>query len=1554
VAKIFLRGAINYGAPVVSGLQVTSSALGKVIPVLFGRSRVAANVVDLVDFTPYQGSSGAGKAGGGGVTLYDCNVILGLCEGPINALISVFDGRKQYPAGTTSVVQTTAHEVYPVNSITSAFTTVQVPIAATYTLQAWVTGTGVTGSGFGTVYTLVESTDFTRGGANFTILPAFWSRISNLGLITDNTAIHIVYNYNAAMGVSPAASIPTVGGTLFTGALNQAPWSFMTSAHPTRAIGYNGLAYIAAQRFGLDSGGGVPNMTFELDSHYVYDRTKTSSTHPNGIIDANPKDIVVDILTHPIHGAFFPWYKLSDLTQFSLYCTASGLFFSPVYDRQTTAADVLKSMAQLLNVDYAFTDNQLKIVPYGDATITGDGISSFGTWTPNLTAQYALTFDNLIDQGKDKGPVQIKRKSPTLRYNQVIVKYRNRTAYYNDDQAEAKDEADIALRGLFPMPFVDGMEICDPQVARNVAQLILQRQMAVNQEFNFWLPFSFCQLEPMDLVTLTDSRTNLSSKLLRITEISESKDGHLEIVAEEVPFGAATSIANPVQVPIGYTVNFAADPGQPSAPVIFDAPGDLTNSGYEVWCAVDGTNANWGGCHVWVSTDGTNYKQVGAVYVSKPARYGSLTASVPATADPDTTDTISVDLTPSAGVLTGGTNADADNYNTLCWLDKELISFSTATLTAANKYNLTSYIRRGLYGTGSLAHSIGAGFVRLDGNTFAYAYDPSFVGKTIYFKFTSFNAYGGSEYSLATAIQYSFTISGPIGAPKDIAGGTGLATPNSSGILLSWSPSVTRNIQQYEIRLNNANWGVQDANYVGSSLTTTIQIQPATSVGVKTWYVKAIDTSGRYSINALVITLSVSALSAPSLTQQVVDNNVLLFWTQPSGTQAVKTYEIRKGSAWATATLVGQKSGLFTTLFETVSGTYTYWIAGIDIGGIYGAPSSVTATVNAPPDYVLKALIVSGFEGSPPNSLNPNDCDTGITLVGNYTSPTSSNVCVRGFPITNKVVTYFEFDISFLGSGLQVGILLQANTKGKQLSAQTASQSYYWRSGGAIGTSGTEQTVTGLTAGQACNIGVKVDLVANTITFYMNGTQLGTPITIANGTTWCPALSYGSSAGSWIRANFGAAPFECAELVFSPSAGTNGLVNAELDWSDTNSGGNPNGAPNVVMPVDLSALYEQHFTHALWENRLPDIAAVWATSLCTIAGPGVCDGNVPLGGGDGYTITVSSNGNDFIAFNTDNTTNFASTQVTYSVYLNQGTKTGGFELWLRDGADVNVGYAIFTLTGAGSVSGQMAGTTATISQVGSTAWYLCSITATFPGSPAVGLRLYIDPVTSGTTSQYYYVFGAQLFPGAARGAYWETPQAQVTAGFPVLIEPAAGYGYFGAAAGSYREYIDYGAVLGGCKITATYSGTVAAGSPVVSCEIDYSNDGTTWTNNPGVTQVFGTNFRYVKVTISVAASTAGLDLYVLNSLSIRLDVKLKNDAGNATTTSSSADTTVTFAVPFIAITSLTVTPMGTTGAFAIADFNFSTANPTTFGVRVYNSAGTQLNGAPFSWAAKGY
>jgi hypothetical protein len=135
-----------------------------------------------------------------------------------------------------------------------------------------------------------------------------------------------------------------------------------------------------------------------------------------------------------------------------------------------------------------------------------------------------------------------------------------------------------------------------------------------------------------------------------------------------------------------------------------------------------------------------------------------LTAALASGSDPDTVNTLSVDLSQSLGELASVTQTVTDLFDALCLVGTEFISFRDAALTGAYAYDLT-YLRRGVYGSVQGAAD-GARFVRCDERLFRYAYNPLEGGNTIYLKFVAFNVYGDGLQDIAELTPVTFTIAG--------------------------------------------------------------------------------------------------------------------------------------------------------------------------------------------------------------------------------------------------------------------------------------------------------------------------------------------------------------------------------------------------------------------------------------------------------------------------------------------------------------------------------------------------------------------------------------------------------------------------------------------------------------------------------------------------------------------------------------------------------------------------------------------------------------------------
>jgi hypothetical protein len=553
--------------------------------------------------------------------------------------------------------------------------------------------------------------------------------------------ISIVYQDKSQMTVG------SLGFTLFDGALNQATWSYLTTNHPTRAIAYPSTAILVHGALELGSGASMPQISCEVIG--------IGSSGPIGG-DAHPDDILNDYCTHAVHGCNFPYLDATTLNTFGEYCTAMGFNLSPVEKAQRPAKEFIDEILRICNSFAVKSGAVLKIIPYADESVTGNG----STYTADLTPIFSLTDDDYCpSEGVD--PVRLIRKASNDTYNVVRVEFNDREHQYNPTIAESKDESDVAQRGERVMDTISFHAITTKECARLVGQIINQRQLYIRNTYEFELRPDFCLLEPGDFLALNDSALGLSSALVRITEIREDSEEEalrLSITAEEVLVGTAGAPLYDWQSAQGYAANYADDPGNVLAPQIFSAPALLIGpaGGHEIWIAVCGaTGAPWGGCVVHMSLDNARYEAVGRIMGS--ARYGTLTATLPTGSDPDTTNTLRVLLANTSLQLSSATTAEADNMRNLCLVEGEVMSYRDVTLTGAGAYDL-GYLRRGAYGSTIASHNSGTRFVRLDGAVFRIPIDPGDIGQTFYFKFVSFNIYGSGVQDLSAVTAYSYTV----------------------------------------------------------------------------------------------------------------------------------------------------------------------------------------------------------------------------------------------------------------------------------------------------------------------------------------------------------------------------------------------------------------------------------------------------------------------------------------------------------------------------------------------------------------------------------------------------------------------------------------------------------------------------------------------------------------------------------------------------------------------------------------------------------------------------
>lgn len=538
--------------------------------------------------------------------------------------------------------------------------------------------------------------------------------------------------------------------TLMRGGDEQPLWTHLAQAkHADQALNYSGTAYLCSPNYELTKSAQIYQHNFEVIGKLGYS---------GSIPDANPRDIIRDLLTNQRYGCGFPTESIGDTDRYSNYCRAVGIFLSPAYTEQGEAQRNISELLEQTNSAAVFSQGRLKIVPYGDGNYRGNGAA----YIADNKAIYDLTDDDFIVSGAED-PVNVERKTNADAFNQIQVEYLDRDNDYNVAIAEVKDQANIEQYGLRPKEAVKMHGICNGKVAQKVAQQLLQRALYVRNEYEFKLGWKYCLLEPMDIVTLTDAGLGLDKTPVRITEIEEDEEGVLSVKAEDYPVGVYTTSEYPTQPSLGYSADYNVSPGNAHAPIIFEAPLQLTGGEPQIWMATAGGDM-WGGAEVWVSTDGDSYTRVGAV--NHKARFGSLTAALPSGAVFDRTNTLSVEI--SAGQITGGTEQDSRDLLTLSYVDGEFLAYANAELKGVGRYTLGN-LTRGAYGSAIDSHAAGSQFARIDETLFKYPVPRNWIGRTVWVKLVSYNVFSGGIQDLASVPAYSYTIKGaPLGQIQNL------------------------------------------------------------------------------------------------------------------------------------------------------------------------------------------------------------------------------------------------------------------------------------------------------------------------------------------------------------------------------------------------------------------------------------------------------------------------------------------------------------------------------------------------------------------------------------------------------------------------------------------------------------------------------------------------------------------------------------------------------------------------------------------------------------------
>lgn len=517
-----------------------------------------------------------------------------------------------------------------------------------------------------------------------------------------------------------------IGLTLFDGEEDQQPWAYTAGKHPDKALAYSGLAYMAGV-IDLGDSGSMPSYNFEV---------KGKLLETGDGVDVNPADYILYVLNKIGLGGI----EIDGIENYRQYCKEADMLISTPSDKMDAKAarEIINDIANITNAYIFWSNNRLKIVPRADRPV--------GKWKPDKTIRYNLTPDDFIPQTGGVC-VSYSRKDSSEIYNRISVEFLNRANAYEKEIVNYQDSDDIKEFGVRQASTTQAHYLYTKTRAVKLAEELCRKNKYERVKYTFKLNWAFCRLEPGDLVMLNDPLMGIENQPAMIDSATEGTDGIITFTAISRAKGVYSDAEYDVHENERPLIDFNPDPGvcEPP-PMIFQPPALMTNADNEVWIGTWGKNPNWGGCSVWVSDTNQYYKKLGTI--DNRARYGTLTKPL------NIEDTV-LEMTLNQGSFTSVDAESAANGDTVLYVGGEALSYETAELLEDGTWRLSGLVR-GQFGSEADYHAPGARIARCDEAFLKSGLANSYIGKTIYFKFTAFNIFGGAEQSLADVLAYSF------------------------------------------------------------------------------------------------------------------------------------------------------------------------------------------------------------------------------------------------------------------------------------------------------------------------------------------------------------------------------------------------------------------------------------------------------------------------------------------------------------------------------------------------------------------------------------------------------------------------------------------------------------------------------------------------------------------------------------------------------------------------------------------------------------------------------
>ena len=201
----------------------------------------------------------------------------------------------------------------------------------------------------------------------------------------------------------------------------------------------------------------------------------------------------------------------------------------------------------------------------------------------------------------------------------------------------------------------------------------------------------------------------------------------------------------------------------------------------------------------------------------------------------------------------------------------------------------------------------------------------------------------GVSGKLGTSATLSQAILGKLQPPDDVQDFVVLR--RTTDLMLSWSANTDADLAGYEVRVGT---GWDAGTLVGQTAGTQL-VHDQSESGQYNYFIRAFDTSGKYSQHVTTFLLTLLAPAAVRQFDVVQSANRLEFRWLPNAEPEVVAYELREGTAWDTSIFIAEVKSSSFTLPSGFDGERSFWIKAIASPGIYSDEATFVSTVVAQP-----------------------------------------------------------------------------------------------------------------------------------------------------------------------------------------------------------------------------------------------------------------------------------------------------------------------------------------------------------------------------------------------------------------------------------------------------------------------------------------------------------------------------------------------------------------------------------------------------------------------------